>query len=147
MSDPQRPQGLQPSRLLRPWDFPGKSTGVGCHFLLRFSSLRNCFSPLHSEGVGQEMEPLRPLQTSTFCERGAVFCSRGSSSSLRALLWPLGFLGWQLASGRGVSRRAPAPPPFCSRLRGRFQSPPHFPRPNPGTAGDSGGQSHCWFAC
>ena len=31
MSDPQRPHGLQPSRLLHPWDFPGKSTGVGCH--------------------------------------------------------------------------------------------------------------------
>ena len=24
-----------PTRLLHPWDFPGKSTGVGCHFLLR----------------------------------------------------------------------------------------------------------------
>ena len=24
----------QPTRLLRPWDFPGKSTGVGCHCLL-----------------------------------------------------------------------------------------------------------------
>ena len=37
MSDPQRPHGLQPSRLLHPWDFPGKSTGVGCHCLLRFT--------------------------------------------------------------------------------------------------------------
>ena len=27
--------GLQPTRLLRPWDFPGKSTGVGCHCLLQ----------------------------------------------------------------------------------------------------------------
>ena len=35
MSDPQQPHGLQPTRLLRPWDFPGKSTGVGCHCLLR----------------------------------------------------------------------------------------------------------------
>ena len=26
---------LQPTRLLRPWDFPRKSTGVGCHCLLR----------------------------------------------------------------------------------------------------------------
>ena len=26
---------LQPTRLLCPWDFPGKSTGVGCHCLLR----------------------------------------------------------------------------------------------------------------
>ena len=31
----QRPHGLQPTRLLHPWDFPGKSTGVGCHCLLR----------------------------------------------------------------------------------------------------------------
>ena len=30
----QRPHGLQPTRLLRPWDFPGKGTGVGCHCLL-----------------------------------------------------------------------------------------------------------------
>ena len=30
-----RPHGLQPARLLRPWDFPGKSTGVCCHFLLQ----------------------------------------------------------------------------------------------------------------
>ena len=29
--DSQRPHGLQPTRLLHPWDFPGKSTGVGCH--------------------------------------------------------------------------------------------------------------------
>ena len=34
VSNPQRPHGLQPTRLLRPWDFPGKSTGVGCHHLL-----------------------------------------------------------------------------------------------------------------
>ena len=34
MSDPQRPHGLQPTRLLHPWDFPGTSTGVGCHCLL-----------------------------------------------------------------------------------------------------------------
>ena len=27
-----RPNGLQTSRLLCPWDFPGKNTGVGCHF-------------------------------------------------------------------------------------------------------------------
>ena len=31
----QQPYGPQPTRLLSPWDFPGKSTGVGCHCLLR----------------------------------------------------------------------------------------------------------------
>ena len=35
VSDSSRLHGLQPTRLLRPWDFPGKSTGVGCHCLLR----------------------------------------------------------------------------------------------------------------
>ena len=39
MSDPQRPHGLQPSRLLHPWEFPGKSTGVGCHCLLHSNVL------------------------------------------------------------------------------------------------------------
>ena len=34
MSDSSRSHELQPTRLLRPWDFPGKSTGVGCHCLL-----------------------------------------------------------------------------------------------------------------
>ena len=33
VSDSSRPHGLQPTRLLHPWDFPGKSTGVGCHRL------------------------------------------------------------------------------------------------------------------
>ena len=35
MSDSVRPHGLQPTRLLRPWDSPGKNTGVVCHFLLQ----------------------------------------------------------------------------------------------------------------
>ena len=34
LSDSQWPHGLQPTRLLHPWDIPGKSTGVGCHCLL-----------------------------------------------------------------------------------------------------------------
>ena len=29
-----RPHRRQPTRLPRPWDSPGKNTGVGCHFLL-----------------------------------------------------------------------------------------------------------------
>ena len=29
------PRGLEPTRLLCPWDSPGKNTGVGCHFLLQ----------------------------------------------------------------------------------------------------------------
>ena len=34
-SDSSRPHGLQPTRLLCPWDSPGKNTGVGSHSLLQ----------------------------------------------------------------------------------------------------------------
>ena len=33
MSNSVRPHRRQPTRLPRPWDSPGKDTGVGCHFL------------------------------------------------------------------------------------------------------------------
>ena len=38
VSDSLWPHGLWPTRLLHPWDFPGKSTGVGCHCLLRMTT-------------------------------------------------------------------------------------------------------------
>ena len=38
VSDSLRPHGLQPTRLLCPWDFPGKSTGVGA---IAFSKIKN----------------------------------------------------------------------------------------------------------
>ena len=44
VSHSSRPHGLQPTRLLHPWDFPGKSTGVGCHCLLQGSVLMASFS-------------------------------------------------------------------------------------------------------
>ena len=34
-SNSLRPHGLQPSRLLCPWNFAGKNTGADCHFLLQ----------------------------------------------------------------------------------------------------------------
>ena len=59
VSNSQQPHRLQPTRLLRPWDFPGKSTGVGCHCLLhdtylvtqrkveQFKFLMYCYSMKH----------------------------------------------------------------------------------------------------
>ena len=41
VSDSLRPHGLQPTRLLCPWDFPGKSTGVGCHCLLQCMQVKS----------------------------------------------------------------------------------------------------------
>ena len=53
-----QPPGLQPTQALCPWDYPGKNTGVGCHFLLQGlfltqgsnSSLRSLGSPILSGG-------------------------------------------------------------------------------------------------
>ena len=37
VSNSLQPHGLYPTRLLCPWDFSGKNTGVGCHFLLQLN--------------------------------------------------------------------------------------------------------------
>ena len=36
-----RPNRLQPTRLPRPWDSPGKNTGVGCHVLLQCMKVKS----------------------------------------------------------------------------------------------------------
>ena len=41
MSDSVRPHELQPTRLLSPWDSPGKNTGAGCHFLLQYMKVES----------------------------------------------------------------------------------------------------------
>ena len=68
----QRPHGPQPTRLLRPWDFPGKSTGVGCHCLLQ--ELHFC--PMSSLGIKSSRFWKSPkyfkLASSDFNEKGAV---------------------------------------------------------------------------
>ena len=49
-----RPHRRQPTRLLHPWDSPGKNTGVGCHFLLQCMKVKSeneftqsCPTPSH----------------------------------------------------------------------------------------------------
>ena len=41
MPDSVRPQRQQPTGLPRPWDSPGKNTGVGCHFLLQCMKVKS----------------------------------------------------------------------------------------------------------
>ena len=40
-ADSVRPHRRQPTRLLCPWDSPGKNTGVGCHFLLQCMKMKS----------------------------------------------------------------------------------------------------------
>ena len=41
MSDSVQPHRRQPTRLPRPWESPGKNTGVGCHFLLQCMKVKS----------------------------------------------------------------------------------------------------------
>ena len=41
MSNSVRPHRRRPARLPRPWDSPGKNTGVGCHFLLQWVKVKS----------------------------------------------------------------------------------------------------------
>ena len=87
-SDTQRPHGLQPTRLLRPWYSPGKRTGVGCHCLLHSTHCRaaklvcqSCWSqlpevvawqpeePLQREACGPREEPLLPAARESHAEQ------------------------------------------------------------------------------
>ena len=46
-SNSLRPHELWPTRLLCPWDSPGKNTGVGCHALLQGTFLTLGWGPRH----------------------------------------------------------------------------------------------------
>ena len=41
VSDSVRPHRQQPTRLLGPWDSPGKNIGMGCHFLLQCMKVKS----------------------------------------------------------------------------------------------------------
>ena len=66
VSDSVRPHRRQPTRLPRPWDSPGKSSGVGCHF------------PLQCMKVKSESEVAQSCPTL----RAPMDCSLPGSSSL-----------------------------------------------------------------
>jgi len=41
VSDSVKPHRRQPTRLPRPWNSPGKNTGVGCHFRLQCMKVKS----------------------------------------------------------------------------------------------------------
>ena len=45
VSNSLQPHGLQPARLVCPWNFPCKNTGVGCYFLLQGIFLTQGLNP------------------------------------------------------------------------------------------------------
>ena len=77
VSDSQRPHGLQPTRLLCPWDFPGKSTGVGALWsrtMLNLFALPNSLHLKLTPGIGifSKDKPFRFLQFIFASESGPL---------------------------------------------------------------------------
>ena len=77
--------GLQPTRLLSLWDFPGKNTGVGCHFLLQgifpTQGLNPCLlCPLHWQANSL---PLSHVGSPCYMSYEAKFCPEETSRGFR----------------------------------------------------------------
>ena len=87
VSDSSRPNGLQPTRLLRPWDFPGKSTGVGCHCLLRIRttlSHKKTRKAARSTSLLPPPPPAAADQTEATSRRGAALMTQRAASVTQA---------------------------------------------------------------
>ena len=86
MSDSVWPHKRQPTRLLCPWDSPGKKTGVGCHFLPQCMEVKSerevaqscptLSDPMDCNLPGSSVHGI--FQTG-IPEWVAIPCSRGSS--------------------------------------------------------------------
>ena len=76
MSDSVWPHRRQPARLCRPWDSPGKNTGVGCHFLLQCMKVKS-----ESEVAQTCPTPSNPMD----CSLPGSSVHQGSPNSLLLL--------------------------------------------------------------
>ena len=97
-SDSSQPHGPQPTRLLCPWDFPGKIPGVGCHCLLLkkvehrridafelFSWIRLLENPLDRK----EIQPVHPK-----LNQSQIFIGRTATEAETPILWPPDVKNW-----------------------------------------------------
>ena len=82
MSDSLQPHGLQPARLLCPWNFPGKNTGAGCHFLFQgiFLTQGSNLCLLHLLQWQADFLPLVPLGKTSVLLRAMHVCMQSHLS-------------------------------------------------------------------
>ena len=99
MSVSLRPHELQPTRLLSPWDFPRKNTGVGCHFLFQGifltqgSKLVSLESPAMAGRFFSTEPPEKPPITSSNSHYVSFHFQIPSHCRVEAQLIEFGF-GW-----------------------------------------------------
>ena len=64
-----QPHGLQSTRLLCPWDFPSRNTGVGCHFLLWGIFLTDPGIKSKSPALQADSLPFEPVYWDIFTQK------------------------------------------------------------------------------
>ena len=118
MSNSLQPYGLQPIRLLSPWDSPGKNTGEGCHTLLQrifptqgwnpnllcLLHWQVCFLPLAPPGKPHQKKPRSCYQNITYT---IIFVTKSVIwflPSINNILWNAlsSFLVWQATGIHGM---------------------------------------------
>ena len=94
MYDSLQPHGLQPARLLCPWDSPGKNTGVGIHsFLLEIFPTQGLnLGLLHCRQILYHLLPDPHLYPECMCFASKIFNSEILSSSHNPLTFQLALL-------------------------------------------------------
>ena len=89
VSDSVRPHRREPTRLPRPWDSPGKNTGVGCHFLLQCMQVKSESEVVQScPTLRDPMDCSLPDHNRTLL-RGSEQISIHWDSRSTTLCWPL----------------------------------------------------------
>ena len=90
MSNSVRPHRRQPTRLRRPWDSPGKNTGVGCHFLLQCMKVKSegevaqsCPTPSDCMDCSPPGSTIHGIFQAKVLEWGAIAFSDCSTSGLQ----------------------------------------------------------------
>ena len=88
VSNSLQPHSWQPTRLPRPWDSPGKNTGMGCHFLLHHVSCSKCGFTNRWEKTGYVF---LKMGIKSRRKRGCNF-GKGSWHSSRGLFYLFSFI-------------------------------------------------------
>ena len=119
MSDSGQYYGLEPIRLLCPWDSPGKITGAGCHALLQGHFLTQRLNPrLMSPSLQVGSLPLVPPTKPVIVLYILVYMCMLSHSVVSDPFATLRTVAHQAPLSMGFSRQEywsgfPIPPPFA----------------------------------
>ena len=89
------PLDRQPTRLPRPWDSPGKNTGVGCHFLLQCRKVKNesevaqlCLTLSDPMDCSLPGSSAHGFFQAKVLDWGAIAFSAMGKNSLEKMMWP-----------------------------------------------------------